>query len=176
MPQTVLVKEGWRTSKNYFIFDKQALLKGVCPLKPSFTIWLPLISTSSFFPICWYELLHNVLNHPHLTSRVSRADELLIPFLLLLLCKFNELLILSSFPHFLLWLCTPLLHCLNLLFCAALGSSLSTLSVSEVLLLWSVVGVWQRSWVRNTIAHGAVSSNEEHWKGVGSKLYIPKLQ
>lgn len=45
----------------------------------------------------------------------------------------------------------PLLHCLNLLFCAALGSSLSILSVHEALLGWPVVGMWwQSSWVRNT--------------------------
>lgn len=104
----------------YYGFVK-LFLKGVLSLKPGFIIWFPLISTSSFLPICWYELLDNVLNHPHLTSRVSRADEILIPFLLLLLYKSNELLILSSFPHFLLWLCMPLLHCLNLLFCAALA-------------------------------------------------------
>lgn len=125
--EQVLVKEGWRTSKNYFFYVfllcicQQTLLKGVPSLKPGFTIQLPLISTSSFFPIGWYELSYNVLNHPHFTSRISRADELLIPFLLLLLYKSNELLILSSFPHFLLWLCMPLLHCLNRLFCAALA-------------------------------------------------------
>lgn len=91
-----------------------------------------------------------------LTTHISQAES---PeqmtywslFFLLLHYKSNELLILSSFPHFLLWLCMPLLHCLNLLFCAALGSSLSILLVSEAQLLWPGVGVWhQRSWVRNT--------------------------
>lgn len=150
MPQTVLVKEGWRTSTT-ISYLSTSLFEGGPSLKPGFTIWLPLISISSFFPVWWYELVCSVLNHPHFTSRVSRADELLIPFLFLLLYKSNELLILSSFPHFLLWLCMPLLHCLNLLFCAALGSSLSILSVSEAFLLWPVVGVWQqRSGVRDT--------------------------
>lgn len=65
-------------------------------------------------------LKHDCVNQPHLTSRDSRFDELLILFLLLLLYKYNELLILSSSPHFLLRLCMPLCYCLNLLFCTAL--------------------------------------------------------
>lgn len=66
-------------------------------------------------------LKHYCVNQPHLASRDSSFDELLILFLLLLLYKYNELLILSSSPHFLLWLCMPLLHCLYLLSCTALG-------------------------------------------------------
>lgn len=58
---------------------------------------------------------------PHLTSWVSRSDELLILFLLLPLYQSNELLILSFYAHFLLWLCMPLLHFLNTPVYTALG-------------------------------------------------------
>lgn len=61
------------------------------------------------------------VKQPHLTSWVFRSDELLILFLLLPFYQSNELLILSSFAHFLLWLCMPLLHFLNTLVYIAFG-------------------------------------------------------
>lgn len=68
-------------------------------------------------------LKFSCVNQPYLTSWVFTSDELSILFLLLLLYKSNELLILSSFTHFLL--CVLILYHLNLLSCTALGSSIS---------------------------------------------------